>query len=354
MILKSTQEQTTMTQPRISIIVPCLNEARHIRHCIESVLRQEEPEGGFEVIVADGLSGDGTRDTLSALARQDSRLRLVDNPGKIASTALNVAIGEARGSIIVRVDAHTEYSQDYVKNCVSALESTSADNVGGAARTKATNYLQAAVSAAYHCPLVVGGARFHNVDYEGYVDTVVYGCWRRSAFERFGYFDEELIRNQDDEFNLRIIRNGGRIWQSAKIKSWYRPRTSLRALFKQYAQYGYWKVRVIQKHHLPASWRHLVPGAFVLALGTLSVLALFSLRAFWIWLAVLAAYALLCLAASFSSASRSGWKLLPVLPAVVGCYHFGYGYGFLRGLLDFVIRGRANIPSFSTLTRNQI
>jgi cellulose synthase/poly-beta-1,6-N-acetylglucosamine synthase-like glycosyltransferase len=352
MILGPTQIHAAMTQPRISIIIPCLNEARHIEDCIESVLRQQAPEGGFEVIVADGLSDDGTRETLAELAHQDSRLRVVDNPGRIASTGLNAAIREARGSIIVRMDAHTEYSQDYVRNCVSALQSTGADNVGGAARTKAATYLQSAVSAAYHCPLVVGGARFHNVDYEGYVDTVAYGCWQRSAFERFGYFDEELIRNQDDELNLRIIRNGGKIWQSAKIKSWYRPRTSLRALFKQYAQYGYWKVRVIQKHHLPASWRHLVPGAFVLVLGVLGMLALFSPLALWAWLAVFALYIMLSLAASLSSASRSAWKLLPVLPAVVGCYHFGYGYGFLRGILDFVFRSRGNNSSFGTLSRN--
>jgi succinoglycan biosynthesis protein ExoA len=341
-----------MTQPRVSIIIPCLNEIRHIRGCVESILRQEEPGGGYEVIVADGMSNDGTREALAELVARDKRLYVVDNPGRIASTGLNAAIRAARGSIIIRMDAHTEYSPDYIRTCVLALESSGADNVGGAARTKAANYLQSAVSAAYHCPLVVGGARFHNVDYEGYVDTVVYGCWRRSTFERFGYFDEELIRNQDDEFNLRIIRNGGRIWQSAKIRSWYRPRASLQAVFKQYAQYGYWKVRVIQKHRLPASWRHLVPGAFVLALGTLGALAIFSYLAFWIWLAVLAAYSLLSLAASFSSASRGGWKLLPVLPAVVGCYHFGYGYGFLRGLLDFTLRGGGDISRFDRLTRD--
>ena len=351
MILKSTQEQTAMTQPRISIIVPCLNEARHIGHCIESVLRQEEPEGGFEVIVADGLSGDGTRDMLSALAQRDSRLRVVDNPGKIASTALNVAIVEARGSIIVRVDAHTEYSQDYVKSCVSALESTGADNVGGAARTKATNYLQAAVSAAYHCPLVVGGARFHNVDYEGYVDTVVYGCWRRSAFERFGYFDEELIRNQDDEFNLRIIRNGGRIWQSAKIKSWYRPRTSLRALFKQYAQYGYWKVRVIQKHKLPGSVRHLVPGLFLLFLVLSGICSLFWHDAGVLFVGTVLLYGTAVLSASLATATRSSWKLLPLLPLVFPCYHFGYAYGFLCGIWDFVIMGGSPNTKFKLLTR---
>ena len=304
------------------------------------------------MIVADGMSTDGTRETLAELACQDARVRVVDNPRRIASSGLNAAIRQARGDIIVRMDAHTEYAPDYARTCVSVLESTGADNVGGAARTRASDYFQRAVSAAYHCPLVIGGARFHIVDYEGYVDTVVYGCWWRSVFERFGYFDEELVRNQDDEFNLRIVRNGGRIWQSARIRSWYQPRASFADLFKQYSQYGYWKVRVIQKHRLPASWRHLVPGVFLLALAGLGALACFSRVALWAWLGVLAAYALFSLAASFNSASRDGWKLLPVLPAVVGCYHFGYGYGFLRGLLDFVVRGKGGVASFGTLTRN--
>jgi succinoglycan biosynthesis protein ExoA len=200
---------------------------------------------------------------------------VIDNPGRIVSTGLNSAIKAARGEIVVRMDAHTEYAPDYVQQCVAVLQETGADNVGGPARTRAETYLEKAVAAAYHSRFAVGGARFHDVNYEGWVDTVTYGCWRREAFDRFGYFDEELVRNQDDEHNLRIIRDGGKIWQSPKIRSWYRPRGSLSALFKQYMQYGYWKVRVIQKHKLPASWRHLVPGAFVLALLVLILLSAF-------------------------------------------------------------------------------
>jgi succinoglycan biosynthesis protein ExoA len=351
MTLRATKAQRAAAEPRVSIVMPCFNEARHIRRCIESVLRQEPPEGGLELVVADGMSGDGTRELLAELAQHDARVCVVDNPRRIASAGLNAAIRHARGQIIVRMDAHTEYASDYVRNCVNALEATGADNVGGAARTRATSYLQRAISAAYHCPLVVGGARFHMQDHEGYVDTVVYGCWWRSAFERFGYFDEELVRNQDDEFNLRIVRSGGRIWQSARIRSWYKPRTSLSSLFKQYSQYGYWKVRVIQKHHLPASWRHLVPGAFVLAIMFLGGLACFSRAALLTWLAVLATYSLFGFAAALDSARRGGWELLPVLPAVVGCYHFAYGYGFLRGLLDFVVRGQGDLIGFGGLSR---
>ena len=188
------------------------------------------------------------------------------------------------------------------------------------------------------------------MQYEGCVDTVPYGCWPAAVFERFGLFDPELVRNQDDELNLRIIRGGGKVWQSPEIKSWYSPRSSLGSLFKQYSQYGYWKVRVIQKHHLPASIRHLVPGAFLLALAILLCLAPFL---FWARLALsfaLSIYGLALLAASLSTARLAGWDLLPIFPAVIACYHFGYGYGFLRGLLDFCLLRRAS-ANFGTLSR---
>jgi glycosyltransferase involved in cell wall biosynthesis len=263
-----------MMTPIVSIIVPCRNEREHIHACLRSILGQDlEPEE-CEIIVADGMSDDGTRDILQQLAAEDPRLHVIDNPGRIVSTGLNTAIRVARGAVIIRMDAHTEYAADYVRQCLAVLRETGADNVGGPARTKSMGALQAAICTAYHSPFAVGGARFHKGAYEGYVDTVPYGCWPRQIFDQIGLFDEELIRNQDDEFNLRLIRRGGKIWQSPRIKSWYRPRSSLRCLFRQYMQYGYWKVRVIQKHRRPAAVRHLVPGSFVLAVIVLSLLAL--------------------------------------------------------------------------------
>jgi len=359
------------------------------------------------MVVADGMSDDGTREILQRMAdgsqkpevrsqrsevcRQSSdlrspisdlpaasqppRLRLIDNPGRIVPTGLNAAIRAARGDIIIRMDAHTEYGPDYVRQCVAVLQETAADNVGGPARTKAETYMQKAVAAAYHSPFAVGGARFHNVDYEGPVDTVTYGCWRKEAFERFGYFDEELVRNQDDEHNLRIIRGGGQIWQSPRIKSWYRPRGTLGALFCQYMQYGYWKVRVIQKHKLPASWRHLVPGAFVLILMLLALGSLLLPLASWLFslgssgpavrgpvvpwsraslvalLLALSSYLIAVSMTSVHTAWKSEWRLLPALPLVFPCYHFGYGWGFLRGLWDFVVRRRKQNVTFEKLTR---
>ena len=352
MIPQPTDDQATMAPPHVSVIIPCLNEVRHIGDCIKSVFRQQKPEGGFEVIVADGMSNDGTRAIVTQLAAKHPMLRLIDNPGRIVSTGLNQAIRQARGQIIVRLDAHTEYASDYIQNCVQALDTAGADNVGGPWIAQGTRYISRAIAAAFQCPWVVGGARGHDLAFEGDVDTVYLGCWRKSAFEKFGYFDDELVRNQDDELSLRIIRLGGRIWQSPSIRSRYHPRGSLRGLFRQYAQYGYWKVRVIQKHRLPASCRHLVPAVLVLALIGLGTMALFSKVALALWLCVVGAYGLFNLAASVASAAEGGVALLPMLPAVVACYHFGYGYGFWHGLWDFIICRKGTRPSFCCLTRS--
>lgn len=337
--------------PFASVVVPCRNESGHIEKCLKNILAQQSVHGGFEVIVADGRSEDGTRDLVSKIAEGDSRVRLIDNPGLIASTGLNAAIRAAKGRIIVRMDAHTEYSDDYINRCAALLHRTGADNVGGPARTKGETYMERAVRSAFHCPLVVGGARFHNVDFEGYVDTVAYGCWPRQTFDQFGLFDEELVRNQDDEFNLRILRGGGRIWQSPDVKSWYHPRKTLGALWTQYAQYGYWKVRVIQKHHLPASWRHIVPAGFLLTFAATGALSLVSKMALTLFALVSISYTLVVLAASIWSCFIGGWSSLPVLPVVVACFQLGYGYGFLSGLWDFVVRRGGARQEFTQLTR---
>jgi glycosyltransferase involved in cell wall biosynthesis len=338
--------------PTVSIIIPCRNERGHIEACLRSILAQESPPGGFEVIVADGMSEDGTGAILKQLAHEDSRIRVVDNPGRIVSTGLNMAIRAARGQIIVRMDAHTEYASDYIRQCLAVLQETGADNVGGPARTKSRGYWQSAICAGYHSAFAVGGARFHKVEYEGEVDTVTYGCWPRKVFDQIGFFDEELVRNQDDEFNLRLTRMGGKIWQSPRIKSWYRPRESLGSLFRQYLQYGYWKVRVIQKHKIPAALRHLVPGLFV---GSLSVLALVSLwwrPAAWGWLGLVGMYGACNVVASCLTAARREWKLFPLLPLVFACYHFAYGCGFLHGIWDFVILRRGPSGTYTNLTRS--
>jgi glycosyltransferase involved in cell wall biosynthesis len=351
MVKTDTRMDESSASPSVSIIIPCRNERRYIETCIESILKQEPPKGGFELIVVDGMSEDGTREILTRMAETYSCLRVVDNPDRMTSQAINQAIRAARGAVIIRMDAHTEYAPDYVRQCVAILEKTGADNVGGPARTKHKGTVQAAVCAAYHSVFSVGGARFHNVDYEGYVDTLPYGCWRREIFDQIGLFDEELVRNQDDEFNLRLTRAGGKIWQSPSIKSWYRPRASLKALFMQYRQYGYWKVRILQKYKIPASVRHLVPGTFVFLLLALLIASLVWLPALWLFLALVSCYAAANISVTLIVAAKNGWKLLPLLPIVFVCFHFGYGFGFARGVWDFILLRRKPGSSFSRLTR---
>jgi succinoglycan biosynthesis protein ExoA len=347
--------------PFLSVVVPCRNERGHIREFLDSLRAQEM--GGFEweAIVADGMSDDGTRAALEEYSAAHPEVSVVSNPGRIVSTGLNAAIRAARGNYILRMDVHTTYAPDYCRRSVETLERTGADNAGGPARTRASGLVARAIAAAYHSRFSTGGGKFHDEDYEGWVDTVPFGCWRKSTLEKLGLFDETLVRNQDDELNLRLLRRGGRIWQDPQIRCWYSPRPTLGALFRQYMQYGYWKVAVIRKHRLPGSWRHLAPVAFIvgnLGLPAIVVAAAVSgarevaTAAAAVWLGLAVAYVAANLAASLVTARRRGWETLPYLPAVFAAYHVSYGLGFFAGLLRFARSGeRVGDSAFTRITR---
>jgi succinoglycan biosynthesis protein ExoA len=326
---------------QVSVIIACRNERKYIRNLLDSICRQNLCGAKIEVLVADGMSIDGTRQVLDLYRQIVLPLRVIDNPDKIVSAGLNAAIREARGAVIIRMDAHSEYAPDYICRCLQVLNETNADNVGGPALTRAEGYLGHAIALAYHSKFSCGGAKFHDAEYEGYVDTVPYGCWRKSTLERIGLFDENLGRNQDDELNLRLVCSGGHVWQSPKIISWYRPRASLTDLFLQYFQYGFWKVSVIRKHGRPGSWRHLIPVACLLAgLALLLGIAGASLDGSAWWTAALLTtcvalaglYVAVAAGAAFLVAANNGWQFLPVLPIVFATYHLSYGSGFLLGL----------------------
>jgi len=341
---------------QVTIIVACRNEIKHIRGFLNSILSQDMAGICWEAIIADGMSEDGTREVVEEYSFLHPQLRFIANPGRIVSTGLNRAIQAARGEIIIRMDAHTTYASDYCQRCFVELMRTGADNVGGPARTRAAGMRARAVAAAYHSKFSTGGAKFHDANYEGWVDTVAYGCWRKSTLDRMGGFDEALVRNQDDELNLRLTRAGGKIWQTPAIVSWYSPRPTLTSLFRQYFQYGFWKVAVIRKHRLPGSWRHVVPICFVLAnlilvlavllTGALGWLQWFDVSAA-IWLAILTMYAVACMTASVFAARRHGLVILPYLPVVFAVYHFSYGAGFLAGLRWYFSK---SAPRFNTHT----
>jgi succinoglycan biosynthesis protein ExoA len=339
--------------PFVSIILPLRNEVKSIAGCLQQVFQQDYPAQRMEVLVADGLSTDGTADVLRVLQKDHSNLVVLENPGQIVPTGLNLAIRKAKGDIIIRVDGHTRIAPDYVQQCVALLGSCGADNVGGRMNAAGQGAFGMAVAAATSSPFGVGGARFHYSDEEEWVDTVYMGAWPRQVFTRIGLFDEELVRDQDDEFNYRLRENGGRILLSPKIKSWYTVRSTPKALWNQYFQYGYWKVRVLQKHPRQMSLRQFVPTVFVMALLGSLTLALFTPLGRWLFMLTAGSYLLANLTASFITAnrmvktSRKGWFYLPVTYAIL---HLGYGLGFLVGLVKFANRWgdkKGKVPDFS-------
>ena len=345
---------------KVTIVSACRNEIRHVAEFVESILSQEMDGLNWEIIIADGMSTDGTKPRIEKYAAANPRLRVIDNPGRIVSTGLNAAIAAAQGNIIIRMDAHTRYAPDYCSQCVATLFETEAENVGGPARTESNGIWQRAVAAAYHSRFSTGGAKFHDPNYEGYVDTVTYGCWKKSTLLQLGGFDEAMIRNQDDELNLRLIRAGGKVWQNPRIQSWYSPRATLGALFNQYFQYGFWKVAVIRKHGSPGSWRHLVPALFALANISLALAVLLTAtvgaKTFMVifaalWAVMVALYSTLALVFSVSAARQNGWDLLPYLPFVFAAYHLSYGAGFLGGLYRFRTAQAASFSNDSVFAR---
>lgn len=333
---------------RISVIVPCRNEAGHIDAFLASVLAQQlAPGDELEVVVADGQSDDGTADKLAAWQAREPRLVVIANPQRFTSMALNRAIAASTGELVVRMDVHTEYAPDYIAQCARALAETGATCVGGPWRPVGQGGRQGAIARAFESRFGSGGAASRRTDYSGEVDTVYLGAWRRSELLRFGGFDEAMIRNQDDELNLRIVRGGGRVWQSATIRSWYTPRASFLALFRQFHQYGYWKVAVIRKHRLPASPRHLVPFAFVTLVLALALLGLAWRPAWWALSLVGGLYAAAALGTALALAPRQA----PGVAWAFVCMHAGYGLGFGRALLDTFVLRRGPGSAATSLTR---
>ena len=344
-----------MSDLTVSVIVPCRNERAYIEAFCTSVLRQVLPKGwAMQLVIADGMSEDGTRALLAQMCTNDPRVQWIDNPRCIVSTGLNAALAQARGEVIVRMDVHTEYAPDYIAQCLSTLEDTGADNVGGPWRAQpepGAGPMQQAVAAAFQSRWVAGGALSRSLDHDGYVDTVYLGCWPRASFERFGSFDETLVRNQDDEHNLRIARGGGRVWQSPRIKSVYRTRATLLKVFRQHLQYGYWKPFVIKKHGQAGSLRHMVPGLFIALLALLGVAALLGAPA-WpvVWLALLYVGGVGAMTAAVVADRPLDTAVLLRVPVVIVAYHFGYGIGSLLGWWDALRHGRGR-ERFETLTR---
>lgn len=322
-------------------MVPLRDEAPAIARCLEAILGQDYPRDRMEIIVADGGSSDGSRAVVERLQGRAPQLRLIDNPERIVPTALNRALRVARGSVIVRVDARTVIAPDYVRAAVDTLERSGADVVGGPMRPVGGGPIGDAVAAATSSRFGIGNAYFHYGREEREADSVYMGVFRRALFDTVGGFDEEMVCNQDDEFTYRVRRAGGRIVMSPRLRSAYQNRTTLRGLGRQYARYGLYKVRVLQKHPQVMSWRHAVPPLFVAALGTAAALAPLGEAWSWAVLVVGAVYGAALVAASTLVAREHEWRMLPGLLVTFITLHVAWGTGVLWGLWRFRDRWRA-------------
>lgn len=318
--------------PTVSVILPVRREGRGFAATLTRVLEQDYPAIA-EILVVDGMSDDDTRQVVAGFAARDPRVKLLDNPGRIVPTAMNVGIRAATGSIVVRVDGHTRIQPDYVSRCVEALAASRADCVGGRMDAVGDSFIGRAVAAATSGPFGVGDSHFHYSQTPRFTETVYLGSWQKESLVRAGGFDEEMVRNQDDELNYRIRKAGGTVWLDPSIRSEYTPRGSLLKLWSQYRQYGLWKVRVFQKHPPMMRWRHFVPAAFVLAALTAGVLAVTVPWGRYALAGGAAVYVMAAILAAMRTPARPSERM--VMPLVFATIHAAYGTGFLVGLVRF-------------------
>lgn len=327
--------------PFVSIVMPVRNEKSFIERSLGAVLAQDYPRDCLEILVVDGMSTDGTRERLFAIAREHSYVRVLDNPGRIVSTGLNTAMRLARGEIVIRVDGHCEIPPDYVSKCVRHLLAGGVDGVGGSVETVGETWVARVIAAAMSSPFGVGNSAFRTRRGASMLaDTIPFPAYTRSAIERAGFYDEELVRNQDDEYNYRLRKLGARLLLAADIRCRYYSRARLRRLLSQYFQYGTWKVRVLQKHPRQMRPRQFVPPLFVLALLTSGGAAVVIPACAAVFIAILSVYGVASFLASALVARRAGWSVFPLLPLAFAILHVGYGAGFLWGLIRFRQRWR--------------
>lgn len=322
----------------VSIIIPCYNEQARINNLLAAIYSQTYPRADMEVVIADGMSTDNSRGEIANFIKQhpDLSILVVDNPARIIPAALNRALKEARGEIIVRLDAHSIPYPDYVERCVAALESGLGENVGGIWEISpgADGWIAQAIAVAAAHPLGVGDALYRHAEKAAYVDTVPFGAFKREQLALVGFFDESLLTNEDYEFNTRIRQSGGRIWLDPAIRSIYYARPTLAALARQFWRYGYWKRKMLQRYPETLRWRQGLPPLFVLSLLGGAVLAiLFPVFRLLPAIEVSLYVIILILTGCQTAIRQKKLALIIGLPLAIAVMHIAWGAGFLWSMI---------------------
>lgn len=331
----------------VTVICPIYNEERFIEGFIGSILKQDYPADKLEILLIDGMSSDHTRETAMRCAAGHDNIRIVDNPKKTVPYALNRGITMAGGEVIVRLDAHCTYPTNYISRLVGELYRLEADNVGGLWHTLPadSSAVCTAIAIGSSHPFGVGGST-HKIgtDRVMKVDTVPFGCYRKDVFDRIGLFDEELVRNQDDEFNARLIKNGGTIYIIPDIVIEYAARDSMAKMRKMYFQYGLFKPLVNKKLGSPATVRQFFPALFVAGVVLGLPLSLAFRHVMYVYAAVLALYLLIGILIGIRQGFRHGKPALALLmPYTFLNIHASYGIGYLYGIYKVVTHKKFNV-----------
>jgi succinoglycan biosynthesis protein ExoA len=320
--------------PKVSVIVPCYNEQSTILLMLNAFRAQTFSRAEMEVVIADGMSTDGTRAAIASFQKEypDLDVRVVENAKRSIPSGVNRAIEAARGEIIIRFDGHSKPYPDYVANCIAAHEAGRGDNVGGVweIRPGADTWIADSIAAAAAHPLGVGDALYRHAKYAAEVDTVPFGSFRRALIEQVGFFDETLLTNEDYEFNARVRKFGGKIWLDPSIRSIYFARPTLLALIRQYWRYGFWKWQMLRRYPGTLRWRQALPPLFVLSLIGLVLLSIFVPLGRILLAIELLLYFSIMILAGFQAALR-GRKVYLILglPLAIFAMHISWGSGFL-------------------------
>lgn len=320
-----------MSEIIASVVMPVYNEEKYIDDCIKSLLEQDYPIEKMEWIFVDGCSKDKTVEILNGYKEKyPDLIKVFSNPNKIVPFAMNIGISKSIGKYIVRLDAHANYAKDYISKCVYYLDTTDAENVGGIAETKSKGFIGGAIAKMLSSKFGVGNSQFRINGKSGYVDTVPFGAFRREVFSKYGGYDERLVRNQDNEMNYRIRRNGGKIYMADDIHLTYYCRDSVKGINQMARKNGMWNVITMKLCPGSMGIRHFIPLAFVVSVVGLVGLG-FAHWIFWACLAVeLALYALLDIA--FSVKVARGVKEFLVLLFLFLSFHVSYGIGSICGI----------------------
>jgi len=326
-------ERVETSLPFVSIIIPCRNEEKYIHAMLTDVLCQDYPKNRMEILISDGMSCDNTRDIIAQFMEKDSRIIFMNNLMIIQATALNDMIKVAKGDVIIRMDVHSNYNADYVSRCIEVLDKTGADNVGGAARPRAVGTFQRALCTSLTSPLAMGGAKYRSANAEGFVDTIPFGAFRRSVFEKVGLFDPNAITNEDSELNQRLAKVGGKIYLSKNIIMHYYPRDSIFGLIKQYFRYGRGRARTALMHHGLPKVRPMVPFSFVVC--AVLLVAIPHCRPISPW--IFGMYALLTGLEALRLAGLRNLLSTPIVWSVFPALHISHGVGFAVGLIHYLL-----------------